>query len=320
MKDHHFNPVYPVGQNAPKVSIGLPVYNGENFLSQALDSILGQTFENFELILSDNGSEDSTPDICIRYARTDSRIKYFRAKTNQGAAHNFNFVARKAEGTYFKWAAHDDLCAPQYLERCVERLDADPTIALCHTLSHCIDETGNVVSILKRDRGFDGDTPAKRFHALVNKRHMCVTIFGLFRRELLLETPLLQAYSTSDRNLLAEIGLLGKIHVIEEILFARRDHPQTSVRQFVKDNDGWVTWFDPSAKVGIHTPTIKAAREYLNSIEKVDLPPEEKRQCKLVLQDWIQNGLNYRGQPVKRLIDAESNKIQAARAGEMKNG
>ena len=99
----------------PRVSIGLPVYNGENFLEFALDSILGQTFQDFELIISDNASTDATESICRRYAAKDSRIRYYRNPNNQGAAQNYNRVFALARGEYFKWAAHDDVCKPNYL-------------------------------------------------------------------------------------------------------------------------------------------------------------------------------------------------------------
>ena len=97
----------------PRVSIGLPVYNGERYLPQALDAILSQTFEDFELIISDNASTDSTQDICKSYAANDARVKYFRNSSNIGISRNFNRVFELSSGgEYFKWCAHDDLMAP----------------------------------------------------------------------------------------------------------------------------------------------------------------------------------------------------------------
>ena len=97
-----------MGQNRPIVSIGMPVYNGEKFIDDALDSLLEQTFTNFELILSDNASTDATESICRNYAKRDSRIKYFRQEKNIGALRNFQFVLDEAVGEYFMWAACDD--------------------------------------------------------------------------------------------------------------------------------------------------------------------------------------------------------------------
>src|SRR4051794_3298661 len=93
----------------PKLSIGLPVYNGENFLAHAVDSILAQDFRDFELIISDNASTDRTAEICRGYAESDPRVRYVRFETNQGGSRNFCYVFELARGEYFKWAAHDDV-------------------------------------------------------------------------------------------------------------------------------------------------------------------------------------------------------------------
>jgi glycosyltransferase involved in cell wall biosynthesis len=106
----------------PRLAIGLPVHNGERYVSQAIDSLLGQTFTDFTLIVSDNGSTDATEEICRAYARRDARIRYHRSDENRGAAWNFNRVFELADSPYFKWAAYDDLCAPHFVERCIEFL------------------------------------------------------------------------------------------------------------------------------------------------------------------------------------------------------
>ena len=99
----------------PRVSIGLPVYNGELFLENALDSILSQTYSDFELIISDNASDDKTEEICRSYAARDKRVRYSRNAHNLGAAPNYNRVYHLARGRYFKWASHDDVLAPEFL-------------------------------------------------------------------------------------------------------------------------------------------------------------------------------------------------------------
>ena len=129
----------------PRVSIGMPVYNGENFLAEALDSMLAQTFVDFELIISDNASTDRTKAICRDYAARDRRIRYHRVDDNQGATWNFNHTFELARGEYFKWAAHDDLCDPTFVARCVEVLDSDPTVICCHTQTRHIDIHGNIL-------------------------------------------------------------------------------------------------------------------------------------------------------------------------------
>lgn len=109
----------------PKVSIGLPVYNGENYLREALDSLLGQTFRDFELIISDNASTDATREIILQYQQRDSRIRYIRQESNIGASKNFLFVLAVSETELFMWASHDDIWAPNWLEVLLSNLTPD---------------------------------------------------------------------------------------------------------------------------------------------------------------------------------------------------
>src|SRR2546426_6424374 len=115
-----------------RVSIGLPVFNCDPLLRQAVDSLLTQTYSDFELVISDNASTDGTEAICREYAAKDHRVRYYRGERNRGAVWNWNRVFELSGGEYFKWAAHDDLCAPDYVERCVEVLDRDPSVVLCY--------------------------------------------------------------------------------------------------------------------------------------------------------------------------------------------
>ena len=117
-------------KHVPKVSIGMPVYNGEKFIAKALDSLLGQTFTDFELIISDNASTDRTPDICTEYANRDKRIRYIRQGRNHGAIWNWEYVLRQAKGEYFMWAAHDDTRNPDCLSKYVEVLNSNNDVGL----------------------------------------------------------------------------------------------------------------------------------------------------------------------------------------------
>ncbi|UBF27329.1 glycosyltransferase [Kovacikia minuta CCNUW1] len=132
----------------PRVSVGLAVYNGENYIREAIDSILAQTFEDFELIISDNASTDKTQEICLEYAARDQRIRYDRADRNRGAAWNQNRVFELSTGTYYKLAAHDDVIAPDYLAKCVAVLDQNPAVVLCHSWTRSINEKSEIVEDL----------------------------------------------------------------------------------------------------------------------------------------------------------------------------
>jgi glycosyltransferase involved in cell wall biosynthesis len=132
-----------------RLTIGLPVYNGEDFLVESLESLLGQTYEDFELIISDNASTDGTADICKRYAKEDSRIKYIRQPSNIGLIRNEQFVMRQATGELFKLAAHDDLYARDLVKKCVDALDSHPEVVVAHSWEARIDAQGSVVEAMK---------------------------------------------------------------------------------------------------------------------------------------------------------------------------
>src|SRR6266567_2589360 len=133
-------------QSAPLLSIGLFVFNGERFLGETLDSILNQTFTDFELIISDNASTDRTAEISQAYARRDSRIRYYRGEKNMGPGWNVRRVYELATGKYFKWAAADDLMEPDLLRRCVEVLESDPECVVAYARTMQVDENGTFIA------------------------------------------------------------------------------------------------------------------------------------------------------------------------------
>ena len=300
----------------PRVSIGLPVYNGGKFLVEALTSLLGQSFADLEVIVSDNGSTDDTPHICRLFAARDRRVRFFRSESNLGASANFNHVVAQARGEYFKWAAHDDLCAGGYLKACVEELDRQPDVVLCHTVTAAIDEKRKRKGVYPHDKeGFDGETPAQRFEALLNRRHFCLTIFGVMRKAALQRTPLLQAYVGSDRNLLAELGLMGRIRVLPGELFFRRDHPGSSVSRFKNEEKSWVGWLDPARAGEPVFPTTRSVEEHERALVRADLAPDERERCRAVLQAWIAEGKDYRGRRVRDRLEEERREREALAAG-----
>lgn len=207
--------------SSPRLSIGLPVYNGESFLKAALDSILNQTYKDFELIISDNGSTDKTEDICRSYMLEDQRIRYYRNNNNLGAAWNFNRVFSLSNGQYFKWAAHDDVCANEFLERCVDVLERDLGVIVCFSKTMQIDEQGNIEK--KRDHidlpNLSSSRSDKRFHDIIINRHGCESVFGVIRTSVLRKTPLIGNYIASDRVLLALLSIYGRFYELPEYLF-----------------------------------------------------------------------------------------------------
>jgi glycosyltransferase involved in cell wall biosynthesis len=227
----------------PRVSVAIPVYNGENYLAHALDSILVQTFTDFELVISDNASTDRTEEICREFMRKDARIRYFRNAQNLGAAPNYNRCIDLAVGEYFKWAAHDDVCLPNYLKLCVNLLDSDDSIVLCHTATRFIDASGATIGdYTLEDNRFASSDPIERFHNTIDQEHWCVSSFGLMRRDVLLNSVKIARHIGSDRNLLADLALQGRIVHIPSVQFLSRDHAERSIRALEIHERG--PWFD----------------------------------------------------------------------------
>lgn len=269
-----------------RVSIGMPVFNGMRYIEQALQSILTQTFDDFELIISDNASTDLTPDICRSYAARDQRIHYRRNKVNIGLSRNQNLVAELSSGKYFMWAHHDDVRAPQCIERCVEILEKNPSIVLCYTSTRDIDETGQPLPRTDPSLNLHSVRARDRFRDIIRMDHICEPDFGLVRASILKKTGLHGHYADSDRVFLAELALYGPFHKIPEYLFFRRAHALQSTAQH-PDRQGRTIWYDPTKLGKIVFPHFRQFREYLRVTGRVPLPLTEKIGCYASMMKWV---------------------------------
>ncbi len=273
----------------PRVSIGMPVYNGERFLKQALDSILAQTFKDFELIISDNASTDSTQEICRAYAARDQRIHYYRNEQNLGASWNFNRVFELSTGKYFRWACYDDVCASELLERCVEVLDRESSVVLCYPKTIIIDEYGKHIEHYPDDINLCSPTPYeryKRFHERYRHGARCNVLFGLMQASVLKMTPLIGNYPSSDVILLAELALHGKYYEVPEELFFRREHPQTSRGAHHAFRER-IAWYDPKKKGKLHLTRWKWLFQYILAIKRAQISWSEKALCYMQMAKWF---------------------------------
>jgi len=124
-------------KNQPLVSIGLPVFNGSGHLALTIESLIAQKYRNIEIIISDNGSTDTTWEICGHYSAIDSRIRCYRSESNHGSSWNFTRVFELSTGKYFMWVAHDDKHDPRFVSECVEKMERYSEAVLCqsHTIS-----------------------------------------------------------------------------------------------------------------------------------------------------------------------------------------
>jgi glycosyltransferase involved in cell wall biosynthesis len=277
----------------PKVSIGLPVYNGERYLHEAVDSILGQTFTDFELILCDNASTDTTAAICREHAERDNRVRYHRNERNLGASRNFNLCFELATGEYFKWAAHDDVLAPEYLARCVEALDRDSSVVASHSDARIIDEEGRPLFDHRYAPGHAASPdPARRFADLLREDRQNLELFGVFRAAVLRRTCLLGSYIAADRILRAHLGLLGRYHIVPELLFLNRDHPGRCIRALPAHHLR-AAWFDPEQAGRRVFPHWKIFYEYIRVIRLFSMSASERIRCHLALLGWLGRDLNW---------------------------
>ncbi|AIT79490.1 glycosyltransferase family 2 protein [Novosphingobium pentaromativorans] len=215
---------------AEKVTLSLPVFNGSDYIADAIESILGQTLTDFRLYVTDNASHDDTPEIVSSYARKDSRVVLVSNKENIGAAANYNLGFTYRAGKYFKWCAHDDRLSPNYLEACVDALEARPDVGLAYGRTLQISPKDEIFEIPEYETpSIDNDDPAQRFRQTIALSKTCFPIFGVFRPELLERSMLHRSYYGSDRALLAEMAILGKFLLVEDAVFYNREHEERSI-------------------------------------------------------------------------------------------
>ena len=213
----------------PLVSIGMPLYNAERHLAEALDSLLAQDYSNFEVLISDNASSDATESICRAYAARDPRISYQRSDRNLGAVWNFNRVFDLGRGKYFMWAAHDDVRAPQYLSRCTAQLEADPQAVLCCTGIRLIDDDGKAVQPWIEVIRPVGPTVGARVKQIARARFWW-DVYGLARSSVLAQTRRAQPVWGFDVVVTMELCLRGRVVLVPEPLFWYRADPKRTTQ------------------------------------------------------------------------------------------
>ena len=280
----------------PRLSIGLPVYNGEQYLSEALDALLGQSYADFELIISDNASTDGTADICRRYLAQDPRIRYVRQPRNIGAAPNHNFVFRQSHGELFKWASHDDLYGRDLLLRCVEALDEHPHVVLAHAWQAIIDDAGRVTQAFDYQLATNSLRAPERFGSLLFAAGGD-DFYGVIRSDVLRRTAPHDSYHHADRTIVAEIALHGPFHQVPELLYFRRDHPARAERAYPTKRARCAN-LDPRRADRLRHPTVRLLGDYVwgfaAAIRRARLSPTDQRQCYRYLVKWLVSRVLHR--------------------------
>jgi glycosyltransferase involved in cell wall biosynthesis len=215
---------------APSVTIGMPVYNGEKYLRESLESLLQQTFTDFELVISDNASTDGTEALCREFAARDSRIRYVRHVQTSNAQANFNFVLKEARGQYFMWAASDDLWSSRYIEALRETLENDPNCVTAQGEQQVIDGEGIPMSEVKSFHELENPSRLARLYHIARGRTTNLFFYALHRREVLMRHPVKPFHiipklaNNSETRLLFYLVSAGTVKTNRAARFLYRSH------------------------------------------------------------------------------------------------
>jgi glycosyltransferase involved in cell wall biosynthesis len=274
----------------PKVSVGLPVYNGERYLAESIESILAQSHGDLELVIGDNGSTDATEETCRRYARLDRRVRYHRHPQNLGASYNFNAVFHLSSGEYFRWQACDDVSLPDFIRCCLEVMEREG-VALAYPRWALIDAEGRLLPNEDREPTWRGGPPHRRLEDLLFDRprsllHRCIPIYGLMRRRQLAQTGLLRPFVSSDEVLIVEMALKGDLAQVPEVLFYRRWH-EANLMKAHTTAEARIAWFDPKKGRSFPMPRTRRAAELAARVLRAPVSLGEKLRCLRVEARWL---------------------------------
>lgn len=253
--------VTDVPARRPKVSIGVPVYNGARFLERALDSLLAQTFQDLEIVISDNASTDETEAICRRYAARDPRVRYWRSPTNRGLVWNHRRVLAMATGEYFMFAPHDDWFEPEYVERAAATLDAHPDVSYAIAETILVDEDGVEIGREIARQRFDDPSPSTRLWDILVVQGG-INWYGLTRRALMGKIHAYRPLPRGERIVLGELALWGPYHRMDGDLYYRRIHG-TQLTSLRFDRRAETRALDPSRTGGLRGTIPVLLAEYI---------------------------------------------------------
>lgn len=271
----------------PRLTVGLPVYNGARYLAESLDALLGQTFTDFDLVISDNASTDGTADICQAYALRDSRLTYIRQPQNIGMSPNRNFVIAQARGELLKMVSQDDLSARDYLKSCVEVLDERPDVVAAHCREAMIDSAGMITGIISYSPAASPSSGPERFRSMLLDGSDRYTR-GVMRISTLLRTRLHRSHHFADRTISIELGFHGPFYQVPDVMYFRRDEPERPDQGSVRSR---CASLDPRRASPLRHPVARLYAEYVwayvAAIHSAPLRAQEKRECYRYLSRWL---------------------------------
>lgn len=257
------------------VSIGMPVFNGGLYLSESIDSLLGQTYENIELIISDNASTDRTEEICRDYAKRDSRIRYIRNDVNVGASDNYNAVFRSAGGKFFKWASCNDICDKHFIELCVRVLRDRHDVVAAYPRTRLINRENGDAQVYQDALCAEHESACHRFRSVVQDMALNNAMNGVIRSNCLRRTQLIRAYFSSDVVMMAELALQGKLVEVPEYLFFRSMDATTATA--LKSKEEVRRHYNPRGRKQMLFQQWKIQAGYFRAIRRASLARDEKK-------------------------------------------
>jgi hypothetical protein len=268
--DHEIVPSRPTrAASTPRVTVGMPVYNAAKWLGASIESILEQTWQDLELVISDNASTDGSFEIAQDYAKKDERIRVYRNRVNVGVNRNYSMLVAHARGEYFKWASSSDLCERTFIEKCVAVLDVYSDIGLCYPRTKLFvhdPERGDEyhVGVQTLD-----DDPLTRFRHVLEHIALNNAINGVIRMTVLRPTGLVRPHYSSDITLVAEVALRSKIFELPEVLFFRRFEQSTSTA--LQDPKRTRQFHFPTPSFGMLFQGWRRCWGYLSAVAHADL-------------------------------------------------
>jgi len=302
-----------------RVSVGLPVYNGEGRIERALDSVLNQDFRDFELVISDNASTDRTRSICETYVERDRRVRYFRNDTNIGVNPNHDRVFELARGKYFAWFADDVEYLSGMLRQCVQVIEEAPaSVVLVYPRCEMVRDGQTVAVDERRSIESRDPRPYRRLESVVRHVLMVNQLYGLMKRDALGKTQLNGIYPSSDHVLLAELAMLGEIWEIPATLMRRRIDSDRGTLAVYEDQRAWTAWLGTNARSVKRTwlpYRERLAVEYLHAAWRLPLRPTDKLMCLLTILPVYYGRMSRSARFVLRLMRPWRHEAEPGRHG-----
>lgn len=261
----------------PKVSIGMPAFNSASTIGSAIESLLQQSFDDFELIVSDNASTDGTGKILQDYAARDPRVRVFHQPTNIGANLNYSAVVRLARGRYFKWASSSDWCAPDFLRLCAAVLDTRADVVLVYPRARLFQQDPANARDYEFDVDLQDSSPANRLARVVHDFRLNNAMNGLIRTDALRRTRLIEHYPSGDVVLMGHLALLGKLLLLPDALYYRRMEPETATS--LMDAKAVERHHYPTATLRALFPNWKLHLGWLRVVLSVPMTWRERRRA-----------------------------------------